>query len=123
MIDAGRGLGMGRGQLFVHVQFPLALPVVLEGVRTASVQAVGNTVVAALIGAGGLGSLVFPGLGAIRPRPHLAGNAAGCCPGAGTGFAVVWSLESADPEGENLTITLTTFEWNMGLMWPSRGCR
>ncbi|MBI2287646.1 MAG: ABC transporter permease [Chloroflexi bacterium] len=61
--DAGLGMGMSRFQLFRRVQVPLAAPLVLEGVRTASVQAVGNTAVAALIGAGGLGWFIFQGLG------------------------------------------------------------
>ena len=74
VLDAGRGLGMSRGQLFLRVQVPLALPVVLEGIRTASVQAVGNTVVAALIGAGGLGSLIFLGLGQYAPDLILLGT-------------------------------------------------
>ncbi len=74
VIDAGRGLGMSRRQLLVRVQAPLALPAVLEGVRTASVQAVGNTVVAALIGAGGLGSLIFFGLGQYAPDLILLGT-------------------------------------------------
>ncbi|MBI4187693.1 MAG: ABC transporter permease [Chloroflexi bacterium] len=62
-IDAGLGMGMSRFQLFRRVEIPLATPLVLEGVRTASVQAVGNTAVAALIGAGGLGWFIFQGLG------------------------------------------------------------
>jgi len=74
VLDAGRGLGMSPGQIFFRVQVPLALPVVLEGIRTASVQAVGNTVVAALIGAGGLGSLVFLGLGQYAPDLILLGT-------------------------------------------------
>jgi osmoprotectant transport system permease protein len=73
VLDSARGLGMGRGQLFLRVQVPLALPVVLEGVRTASIQTIGNTVVAALIGAGGLGSLVFFGLGQFAPDLILLG--------------------------------------------------
>ena len=73
VIDAGKGLGMTRGQLLARVQVPLALPVVLAGVRMASVQTVGNTVVAALIGAGGLGSLVFSGLGQFAPDLILLG--------------------------------------------------
>lgn len=74
VLDAGRGLGMNRRQLLARVQVPLALPAVLEGVRTASVQAVGNTVVAALIGAGGLGSLIFFGLGQYAPDLILLGT-------------------------------------------------
>ncbi|RUA23271.1 ABC transporter permease subunit [Billgrantia gudaonensis] len=47
------GMGMSRRQVFLQVRLPLALPVVLEGVRITTVQAIGLTAVAALIGAGG----------------------------------------------------------------------
>lgn len=60
--QAALGLGLSPAQLFWQVQVPLALPVVLGGVRTASIQAVGLAAVTALIGAGGLGSLMFEGL-------------------------------------------------------------
>jgi osmoprotectant transport system permease protein len=63
IVDAGKGMGMGRFLRFRKVELPLAAPLVLEGVRTAAVQAVGNTAVAALIGAGGLGQFIFQGLG------------------------------------------------------------
>ena len=62
-IDAGLGMGMSRWQVFFKVEARLAAPLVLEGVRTAAVQAVGLTTVAALIGAGGLGWFVFQGIG------------------------------------------------------------
>lgn len=61
--ESGRAMGMTRARLFWMVEVPLALPVVLRGVRTAAVQAVGNTTVAGLIGAGGLGWFIFQGLG------------------------------------------------------------
>ncbi|MBI4296036.1 MAG: ABC transporter permease [Chloroflexi bacterium] len=67
VVDAGRGMGMSRFQLFRQIELPLATPLVLEGLRTASVQAVGNTAVAALIGAGGLGWFIFQGLGEAAP--------------------------------------------------------
>lgn len=63
VINAGTGMGMSRFQVFRQIEAPLAAPLVLEGVRTASVQSVGLTAVAALIGAGGLGSFIFLGLG------------------------------------------------------------
>jgi osmoprotectant transport system permease protein len=66
-IDAGLGMGMSRWQVFRRVEAPLAAPLVLEGVRTASVQAVGLATVAALIGAGGLGWFVFRGIGQAAP--------------------------------------------------------
>ncbi len=62
-LEAARCMGMRRGQIFRHVIVPLSLPVVLSGVRIAIVQAIGLTVVAALIGAGGLGIFVWEGLG------------------------------------------------------------
>ncbi len=62
VLQAAHGLGLSRWQRFWQVQTPLAWPVVLGGVRTATVQAVGLAAVAALIGAGGLGAIMFEGL-------------------------------------------------------------
>jgi len=73
VIDAGLGMGMSRPQVFRRLEIPLAAPLVLEGVRTASVQAVGLTAVAALIGAGGLGWFVFQGLGQAAPDLIILG--------------------------------------------------
>jgi osmoprotectant transport system permease protein len=63
VIDAARGMGMTQAQIFRRVEVPLALPVLLAGLRIVLVQTIGLTVVAALIGAGGLGRFVFDGLG------------------------------------------------------------
>lgn len=63
VIEAARGMGMSRRQIFRQVRLPLALPVLIEGIRITTVQAIGLTTVAALIGAGGLGRLIFQGLG------------------------------------------------------------
>jgi osmoprotectant transport system permease protein len=63
VIEAARGTGLSKRQLLCQVELPLALPVLLAGLRIVTVQAVGLAVVAALIGAGGLGSFVFEGLG------------------------------------------------------------
>jgi osmoprotectant transport system permease protein len=62
-IDAATGMGMTRRQVFWQVEVPLSLPVLLAGLRIVTVQAIGLAVVAALIGAGGLGGFVFEGLG------------------------------------------------------------
>jgi osmoprotectant transport system permease protein len=62
-IEAGRGMGMSPGQIFREIELPLAVPVLLAGLRIVTVQAIGLAVVAALIGAGGLGTFVFEGLG------------------------------------------------------------
>ncbi|PXX92689.1 ABC transporter permease [Marinobacter vulgaris] len=63
LADAGRGMGMNERQLFFRLKLPLALPVIVEGVRITTIQAIGLTAVAALIGAGGFGSFIFQGLG------------------------------------------------------------
>ena len=63
VVDAARGMGMTRRQLFWRVELPLALPLLLAGLRIVVVQAIGLAVIAALIGAGGLGTFVFEGLG------------------------------------------------------------
>ncbi|EOV8958629.1 ABC transporter permease [Cronobacter turicensis] len=60
--ESARGMGMSAWQRFWHVDVPLALPVWLRSLRVVSVQTVGMAVVAALIGAGGFGALVFQGL-------------------------------------------------------------
>jgi osmoprotectant transport system permease protein len=61
-IEAARGMGMTPRQSFWRVEAPLALPVLLSGLRVTTVQIIGLAVVAALIGAGGYGALVFQGL-------------------------------------------------------------
>ncbi|WP_321991054.1 ABC transporter permease [Marispirochaeta aestuarii] len=72
-VQAGRGMGMSPLRLLALVELPLALPVLLGGLRIAFVQAIGNTTVAALIGAGGLGYFVFQGLGQAAPDLILLG--------------------------------------------------
>ncbi len=61
-LEAGRGLGMTPRQLLWRVELPLALPVILSGLRIAALQTIGLAAVAALIGAGGLGAIMFQGL-------------------------------------------------------------
>ena len=73
VIDSGLGMGMSRTQLFFSVELPLAMPVIMTGIRISGVQAVGNTAVAALIGAGGLGQFIFQGLGEAAPDLILLG--------------------------------------------------
>ncbi|MEO8120823.1 MAG: ABC transporter permease [Rhodoferax sp.] len=60
--EAARGMGMSPLQIFYRVEVPLALPVLLAGARTATNQAIGLAAVTALIGAGGLGAIMFEGL-------------------------------------------------------------
>lgn len=62
VLESATAMGLSRAQCFWRVQLPLALPVLLRSLRVVTVQTVGMAVVAALIGAGGFGALVFQGL-------------------------------------------------------------
>jgi osmoprotectant transport system permease protein len=62
VIDAALGMGLSTQQIFWKVELPLALPIFLSGLRVATVQVIGLAMVAALIGAGGFGALMFQGL-------------------------------------------------------------
>ena len=72
-VQAARGMGMTEMQILVKVQLPLALPVILAGVRVATVWIIGTATLAAAIGGGGLGRLIFSGLASIRNEVVLAG--------------------------------------------------
>lgn len=63
VVDAARGMGMSARQRLVEIEVPLALPVILAGIRIVLVQNLGLATVAALIGGGGFGAFVFQGIG------------------------------------------------------------
>jgi len=63
LVNAGRGMGMSRWNLLTEVQIPLAIPVILAGLRTAAVMNIGIAAIAAYIGAGGLGVFIQQGIG------------------------------------------------------------
>ena len=62
-VDAARGMGMTARQRLLGIQFPLAFPVILTGIRIVLVQNIGLATIAALIGGGGFGVFVFQGIG------------------------------------------------------------
>jgi osmoprotectant transport system permease protein len=73
VIEAGRGMGLTARQLLFQVELPLALSVILSGVRVAVVVSVGLATIAAAIGAGGLGEFIFRGLAMVNNQLILAG--------------------------------------------------
>jgi osmoprotectant transport system substrate-binding protein/osmoprotectant transport system permease protein len=73
VIEAGIAMGMTPRQLLWLVQFPLAMPSIIAGVRVATVIGVGTTTIAAAIGAGGLGEYIFRGLSMVDTTTILAG--------------------------------------------------
>ena len=72
-IEAGVGMGMTSWQVLFMVELPLALSVIMAGIRTATVLLVGVATLAALIGAGGLGELIFRGISMANQELILAG--------------------------------------------------
>jgi len=73
VVEAGRGMGLTESQLLFQVELPLAVSVILSGVRVAVVISVGLATIAAAIGAGGLGEFIFRGLAMVDDRVILAG--------------------------------------------------
>jgi len=73
IVEAARGMGMTDRQLLFQVELPLAASVILAGVRVAVVLSVGLATIAAAIGAGGLGELIFRGLAMVNNSVILAG--------------------------------------------------
>jgi osmoprotectant transport system permease protein len=73
VVEAGRGMGMTDRQLLLQVELPLALGVIIAGVRVAAVISVGLATIAAAIGAGGLGEYIFRGLAMVNNQLILAG--------------------------------------------------
>ncbi len=76
LLQAAKGMGMTSGQRFWRVEVPLAIPVIFAGVRAATVMAIGLASIAAYIGAGGLGVLIFQGISTGNTDQILTGAAA-----------------------------------------------
>ena len=72
-LEAAQGIGLTKFQVLTKVQIPLALPVIMAGVRIAAVTTVGLMTIAAYIGADGLGYLVFSGIRTMNNNQILAG--------------------------------------------------
>lgn len=71
--EAALGMGLNSRELLWHVELPLASPVILAGVRVATVITIGVATIAAAIGAGGLGELIFRGVAMVDSNVILAG--------------------------------------------------
>jgi len=78
MIEAARGIGMTERQILFKVQFPLALPVIMAGIRVAAVNSIGTATIAAFIGGGGLGKQIYAGIQIINTNMILSGAIPAC---------------------------------------------
>lgn len=73
VIEAATGMGLTRWQILYKIELPLALPVILAGVRVVTVTVIGISTVAAYINAGGLGTLIFTGIAQLHGPRIVAG--------------------------------------------------
>jgi osmoprotectant transport system permease protein len=78
IVDAARGMGMSNGQVLWKVEIPLAMPVIVAGLRIAAVTIISVSVVAAYVGAGGLGTLIFNGIANDHAPKIWAGALTAC---------------------------------------------
>src|SRR5580704_14631497 len=73
ILEAAEAIGMTTPQILLRVRFPLALSIILAGIRTATVITIGVATIAAAIGAGGLGTFIFRGVAMVSDAVILAG--------------------------------------------------
>lgn len=78
MLEAATGIGLTKWQVLTKIQIPLALPVIMAGIRISAVGAVGLMTLAAFVGAGGLGYLVYAGIRSVNNAQILAGAIPAC---------------------------------------------
>jgi osmoprotectant transport system permease protein len=88
VVEAGLGMGLTEWQLLWRVELPLALSVILSGVRVAVVMSIGLATIAAAIGAGGLGEFIYRGLAMVNNDLILAG----AVPAAVLALSADWGL-------------------------------
>ncbi|NLO89746.1 MAG: ABC transporter permease [Clostridia bacterium] len=72
-IEAARGMGMTRWQILYMVELPLAMPIIMAGIRTSTVITIGVATLATFVGAGGLGDLIYRGIAMQNTQLILAG--------------------------------------------------
>jgi osmoprotectant transport system permease protein len=97
VVEAGRGMGMTERQLLFQVELPLAISVILSGVRVAVVVSVGLATIAAAIGAGGLGEFIFRGLAMVNNQLILAGAIPAALLALSADFGLGWLEKRLQP--------------------------
>ncbi|MBM7599650.1 osmoprotectant transport system permease protein [Virgibacillus halotolerans] len=74
ILEAGKGMGMTNVESIIKIELPLALPVIMAGIRLATVYLIGWATLAAFVGGGGLGDFIFDGLNLYEPSLIVAGT-------------------------------------------------
>lgn len=112
--DAARGMGMTDWQILRMVELPLALSVIVAGVRVAAVIAVGTATIAAAIGAGGLGTYIFRGLRQNDNTLILAGAIPAALMALAADFALGWGERSLAPSAS--VVRSRVFGWTAAVL-------
>lgn len=99
IIEAGRGMGMTRTQILAQIEFPLALPFIMAGIRTATVLTVGIATLATFVGAGGLGDVIYRGLQSYNKSLILAGALPVALLAITFDLLLKWVEKKATPKG------------------------
>lgn len=97
--EAAKGMGMTPWQRLRRVEIPIAVPVIMAGVRTAVVLNIGITAIAAYIGAGGLGELISRGISQSDPRQLVAGAVGVSVLAIIADYVLLWVQKSLTPGG------------------------
>ena len=97
--EAARGMGMTSLQRLREVEIPIAVPVIMAGVRTAVVMNIGITAIAAYIGAGGLGTFISRGISQTDPRQLITGAIAVSVLAIAADFFLLWTQRALTPRG------------------------
>ncbi|MBU3180897.1 ABC transporter permease/substrate-binding protein [Clostridium psychrophilum] len=105
LIEAADGMGLTNTQVLLKVRFPLAMPIIMSGIRISSVTAVGLMTIAAFVGAGGLGYLVFSGVQTVDNNMILAGAIPACLLAIILDFILGKIEDIVVPEGIKVTHT------------------
>jgi len=104
IVEAARGMGMTRGQIARKIELPLALPVIMTGIRVSTVVVVGTATLAALIAAGGLGRIILAGVFSGVPLITLQGAAPTAAMAIGLGFILERIEKWMTPRGLRIEV-------------------
>lgn len=91
VIDAARGMGMNPRQLLWRVELPLALPVIVAGLRVAAVTVISVTVAAAYVNAGGLGAIILAGIQTDHAPKIWVGALTACALAVAADLSLAWA--------------------------------
>ncbi len=112
--EAGRGMGMTDWQLLLMVELPLALSIIMSGVRVATVICVGIATIASAIGGGGLGVFIFRGIATVNNQLILAGAIPAAAIALTFDFVLGW-LEKLLSQSKQKHIFNRQFAWRLGI--------